>query len=538
MTNKYNQWILFAAVFCISFSFALYTNHAWEDWYITYRASKNLALGNGLVFTAGERVHSFTSPLGTLIPALFSYLTANRSDELVLWLFRAFNCSLLGLAAVMMFRMAQQWQMNFTASALMIGLFAIDAKIIDFSINGQETAMMMVFLVATIYILSLPTQRAYLKLGLVWGGLMWTRPDSFIYIGALALGYLLFNPSTPNAGSRKELLKLFAAAGLVTSAVYLPWTLWTWYYYGTPVPHTVIAKGLLSDNGGRNLLSHLIKFPYETLFSFSSVITTFLPPNYNFGGWPGKLVDAYFVLGLVCTYSWCLPFVSARVRAFSFAVFLGHFYLTSVATGVFAWYIPSVTLLSIIVLGQLAMAVTMKDYQGLQRYWLPVFRFCAAAIIFYSLLMTLATGHQMKLQQQIIETGNRKNIGFWLKDHAASPKDSVFLECLGYIGYYSQLKMLDYPGLSSPEVVAVRRKLKSNDFALIIRALQPEWLVLRPSEIDAIEGNDATLLSTWYAMVKVFDVSAEIDSYPLIFGRDYLQHDQTFVVYKKQVALR
>src|SRR5690349_8876605 len=82
--------------------FALYTHLAWDDWYITYRASKNLALGNGLTFTPGERVHSFTSPLGTLIPALLSWLTGNVSDDLVLWMFRLSNGILLGLTGVIL----------------------------------------------------------------------------------------------------------------------------------------------------------------------------------------------------------------------------------------------------------------------------------------------------------------------------------------------------------------------------------------------------------------------------------------------------
>ena len=33
------------------------------------------------------------------------------------------------------------------------------------------------------------------------------------------------------------------------------------------------------------------------------------------------------------------------------------------------------------------------------------------------------------------------------------------MECLGYIGFFSGLKTLDIPGMSSPEVVASRRKL-------------------------------------------------------------------------------
>ncbi len=62
-------WIVFGLVFALALSWAVYSQQAWEDYYITYRASKNLAEGHGLTFTPGERVHSFTSPLGVLLPA-------------------------------------------------------------------------------------------------------------------------------------------------------------------------------------------------------------------------------------------------------------------------------------------------------------------------------------------------------------------------------------------------------------------------------------------------------------------------------------
>src|SRR5437762_13650216 len=57
----------------------VYTNHAWEDYYITLRSSRNLLEGNGLVYNAGDRLHTFTSPLGVLIPALCTWLVRSRS---------------------------------------------------------------------------------------------------------------------------------------------------------------------------------------------------------------------------------------------------------------------------------------------------------------------------------------------------------------------------------------------------------------------------------------------------------------------------
>ena len=52
----------------------------------------------------------------------------------------------------------------------------------------------------------------------------------------------------------------------------------------------------------------------------------------------------------------------------------------------------------------------------------------------------------MRLQQAIIEDGSRRAVGLWLRQNAG-PGDTVFLESLGYIGYFSNLKTYDFPGL-------------------------------------------------------------------------------------------
>ena len=95
--------LVFLGTFLIALLFAAYAQHAWEDYYITFRSSKNLVQGHGLVFTPGERVHSFTSPLGVLLPALASGLTGGASDQAALWLFRLMGAGALAGAATLLF---------------------------------------------------------------------------------------------------------------------------------------------------------------------------------------------------------------------------------------------------------------------------------------------------------------------------------------------------------------------------------------------------------------------------------------------------
>src|SRR2546428_12329984 len=83
-----------AALVCVGF--ALFTGHIWEDYFITFRSSLNLATGHGLVFQPGERVHTFTSPLGTLLPALFALGDGGNGAVRGLWGLRIGSALALG----------------------------------------------------------------------------------------------------------------------------------------------------------------------------------------------------------------------------------------------------------------------------------------------------------------------------------------------------------------------------------------------------------------------------------------------------------
>jgi hypothetical protein len=147
--------------------------------------------------------------------------------------------------------------------------------------------------------------------------------------------------------------------------------------------------------------------------------------------------------------------------------------------------------------------------------------------------MLLCSAYQLRIQQREIEEGLRKQIGLWLRQNAASPKDTVLLEPLGYIGFFSQLKMLDLPGLSAPEVVAAERRLKSVNPGKLIPELRPDWLVIRSEEAGQIQAVTPRLLTEAYSAVKIFDVSERLASYHWLPGRGYLGYDETYIVFKR-----
>jgi hypothetical protein len=147
--------------------------------------------------------------------------------------------------------------------------------------------------------------------------------------------------------------------------------------------------------------------------------------------------------------------------------------------------------------------------------------------------LTLQSARQLKLQQAIIENGNRREIGLWLREHA-SPGDTVLLEPLGYIGYFSGLKTYDVPGLSSREVVELRRR-GLGDWGVIIAELHPEWLVLRPHEIAGISRTSPQLLNEQYVRAREFNVLDRVSKLP-IYGHTYLEYDSVFIIFHRRPA--
>jgi hypothetical protein len=533
------EWMVAGIVLLVGLMFAAFTEHVWEDYWITFRASRNLATGHGLVYTPGERLHTFTSPLGVLLPAGLSWLTGNQSDELVLWLFRFISLAALAGGIVLLFRIMQSMQLRRVSCWLTVALIGLDAKIVDFSINGMETGLLIFFMALTLHGLVVAGPRQIWRIGVGWAGLMWTRPDSCIYIAILGAGTLLFLSGRNSCKSPVAWGKLLLGAGLICAVLYIGWFLWAWWYYGSPIPHTIIAK---AANKPPLLLVDLIPALFTFPFSSSSLQVVFLPGYSDHGGWPDFLAVANTTLGLLATYAWMIPGLRPQTKLFSLAFFLGNFYLTAILKYYPPWYLPTVEVFGYLTAGlffdQLLCLLPKLPQPRWAGGWLchlsKVMRKSAVALIIGQAAVTVCVARQLQVQQQLIENGVRRPIGLWLRDHARTPHDTVMLEPLGYIGYYSGLKMLDYPGLASKEMVEARKRLGPDKENLVYLQLKPDWLVLRPWESQGGIYVEIDGLRKCYELAKVFDVTDKINAVRWLPGRHYVEFDETFEIYHRK----
>jgi len=195
-----------------------------DDAFITFRYARNLSQGAGFVYNPGERVQGTTTPAYTLILAgmavlfgseplpVISFGIALAADILNVWLFyriakRVLKTEGLAFAAALVF-LLQPLRLNAAA-------------------GGMETSLFILFILAMVdrYLAG-----RYLAMG-VWMALaLFTRIDAVLAAAPILL-HLFFI-------QRKAALK----TALLLAALLLPWFLWATWYFGSPIPQSLVAK--------------------------------------------------------------------------------------------------------------------------------------------------------------------------------------------------------------------------------------------------------------------------------------------------------
>ncbi len=526
MSRLRPSWIVAAVAVLVPLSFAAYTGHMWEDYFITLRSSRNLVEGHGLVFTPGERLHTFTSPLGVLLPALCTAIAGVENEQLAMWLFRCVSVAFLAAAAVLAWRRFAALGVGTLGRFVFFGLLLADAKLADFSTNGMETAVLIFFVLLLWTELERAEGPRVSCIALACAGLMWTRPDGFIPGAALILPHLVFR--TRADGPARIPWRALVQGIAVGAVVYLPWFLWAWWYYGTPVPHTITAKsGIMLPPTAKEILLT----PWNTLRGESKLVDLFLPTYWFYGGWPRAIVAFGYALSVPAAFAWLVPALPAIVRRLSLGVFIGMFYVCAII--LFPWYAPPWAVIAALTMALLADFAHARAKAAGWATPASLLRVACALVVVVQVGLLVATAWQMKNQQRIVELGVRRPIGEWLRANAA-PGDTVLMEPLGYIGYYSRLKTYDFPGLSSREVVATVRSGVYR-YADLIARLKPTWLVLRPTEIAEKDFAERPILRD-YKLVKTWDAMSALDAVGTLPGRKWVEWEARFKVFHYEPA--
>jgi hypothetical protein len=473
------------------------TNLTLEDALITFRYADNLADGKGFVYNEGEKVIGTTSPLWTLSLASIKGIGVSdliSASKILGILFDAVTLLLL-------FTTVRNAASEFAAFVAAL-LFVLSPDIVPISISGMETPLLLFCM--TVAFFGYVKKNLLFPLGLALT--IMTRIDGAIFAACLIGASLV---SEKRWGLRSTLLAML---------ILLPWFVFASLYTGSILPQSLLAKmSAYRFDLAKSSMPFIATFtpflePSLVKWALKSVLTV----GVIVGGW--IIVKKYSTLTpaiiFFCVYS--LVFMASR-------------------TSIFRWYIIPAIFVSYVILGVCCdRLVSFIDER------LKVWRFSRPSVIVLVTSMTLIilVGRLDRYRQiQIFEDVFRKEIGLWLNRNLSSGS-VVFLEPIGYIGYYAgqQLRIRDEIGIVTPEIVELR-KSGPGWYTRAVKALRPDYIVQYQFSIDhnQLEGtneqlftndNDEHWFSENYAAMKTFSVCG---SFPLIEDKE-----KAYVVFQRQ----
>jgi hypothetical protein len=453
--------------------YLLFAAHATEeDFYITLRYAENIAAGRGFVYNVGERVLGTTTPLYTLILALFLrlHLDPVLGGKLLGILADGFACWCVARLGRVIGRPGAG-----LAAALCL---AVAPTNLVWATKGMEAGL------AAAAGIAAWTAWAERREARAWSAaavLVLLRIDGAALAVALLAATLVRERRVPWCG-------LLAFAALT-----LPWLAFSTRYFGSPIPTSLRAKLAVYAWHAPGAFPNL--FPFLRLMTHNLMGALLMTGVVLYGvllyGTGGEGQKESLLLAPLC---WMLLYYGGM--AFS-KVFL------------FGWYfVPPTPIYYLIATTGWSMVGERiwGSKPAVWRAWNPV-PMVALAGAALSLAFVPRAARTLR-EGQRVEERLRIPIGLWLRAHAA-PSERVMLEPIGYIGYFGRLRVLDTVGLVSPEVLACYRENTASPLHAVWQRFRPEWALLRGGEWNDLRRYELRLpsperLEARYALTKTW----------------------------------
>jgi hypothetical protein len=246
-----------------------------DDAFITFRYARSILAGQGFVYNPGEAILGTTTPLYTLLMAGLGALTGGVQAPFP-QLAMLVNALADAATCLMLWRLGRR--LGFERAGLAAALaWAVAPFSVTFAIGGLETSLYVAFLTGAFTAAlfahsstefnpvfagtSVPAKTGLNKYRLLAALLaslaLLTRPDALILLGPLALERLW------SAWKRKESIHPAELAAALLP--YGAWAIYAGLVFGSPLPHSILAKAAAYRLDSGEALIRLIQH-YATPF--------------------------------------------------------------------------------------------------------------------------------------------------------------------------------------------------------------------------------------------------------------------------------
>ncbi len=436
-----------------------------EDAMIVLRYARNLAAGDGFVFNAGERILGVTTPLHTLLSAVYVMIGGDHAPAVQNVAGVIFLVLEAWLAAVIVKR---HYPPLLAALAAVLILTNLNFNYLYF---GMETHL---FAFLTLLAFQLFTLRKEALTGIVLGLAFLTRYDAALLALLVGLALLFERRKLPF----KLTMGFFAVA--------TPWLLFAQFYFHSIVPHALAAKQDYYPAVG--YVRHVFQYYQEYFAALAGVFTSSVAAR-SAVSWLFPLIC------LAGVFSWLR-------RSWEFLVLIGFVelqVLTYAALGpdpAFRWHYyllnPILTLLFLAGLHQAARLVSRAVRLR------PRVSIAVQTVVLVTALV-LAGWNLHRRLGYVYQLGPHPaqmfEIADWLRERY-SEDTSLLQPSIGILGYASRLYMIDHAGLVTPGLYYFDGS-NHTPMKEVLRRFSPD-LALVP------EGADLVLRQQGYRQVEVF----------------------------------
>lgn len=468
---SFSSRIVITLIYVSLVSTAIYTafaNWAYDDPFITYRYARNLASGLGFLYNPGERVLSTTTPLFTVLLALLENLWPDlpRLANLI-------GAIGLALGGIFLWDLGRSWK---TPAVGWAGLLLYPTFLLLLSTLGSETNLYLAFCIGAI---ACYARRCYTWTAVCAALAVLTRPDGALVALILVTHYtfsLIYQRKRSPRRQQQPVVFPWRAMGLFFGLT-LPWFLFAWWYFGSPIPATLAAKQLqgtmaTSEQFGPGFITiarnyaGMWTYQLEALLALLGLIYAGWKARrwFLFLSWPAIYFLAYSLLGVSRYYWYYAPLVPGFVVMVGLGIsFLVHL-LNHIRNPQLQPVFPTATINNqTVFVAALLLPLVFFRAPDLWRLW----------------------------QQPDPRHSIYREVGEWLQANTGDEASVGTLE-VGIIGYYSQRKMVDFSGLIQPEIAAQLTDMTTFEDAALwaLERYQPDYLILHENSFPRLEQED------------------------------------------------
>ncbi len=466
-----NRCFIWFALGILALIFSLvYSNFIQDDAYITYRYARNLSTGAGFVYNPGEPVLGTTTPLYTGLLAFFSFLTHLS----VVQISKITNFLSLWIGAGFLYEIGRK---EGQAIAVATSLLYITHPLLRYSV-GMESQFLVGLLIITVYAY---TKRKWFLTAIFLGLLIVTRYETALFALILLVHSYVVRRQRP--------YWITPAIAIVAC-----WLIYSLIAFETLIPLSISAKLVA------------IKVPF--LLGGAVYWTAFVGETAYY-----NLFLFFFLVGFVFLF-----IKRSMDEGYVLLLYWSAIYLLAASffAGSFPWYyVPLLPGFAIIVAYGIRSIAQIPIFQSRHRSTQVGIR---SQVIFWVIAGSLLCIHSFFwINDWKIYRGSAFDhrltpylqVSDWLNNHAMKEQSLATRE-IGYLGYFTDMKIIDLFGLVTPGIFPW---VNEGPEATLFHAMQiytPDYVLIDPNVIqkDLLAGDSC------YQVVQEFEQGY------LLFQRD------------------